>query len=101
MTKDVPKKVSIILTAHNYGRYLSKALGSALSQNYDNFEVIVVDDGSTDNTPKVIAKFEEDERLKTLTLGGVGLAAAANAGKGRANTTGRRASAGVRRGERG
>ncbi len=74
------KKVSIVITAHNYAKYLPKALESALHQVYDNLEVVVVDDGSTDATESVLASYAGDPRLRTITLNGVGLAAASNRG---------------------
>lgn len=49
--------VSIIIPCYNGGNYIFKAIRSALQQTYDNIEVIVVDDGSTDNTQEVVAQF--------------------------------------------
>lgn len=73
-------KVSVVITAHNYGRWLPQALDSALRQHYEDFEVVVVDDGSTDNTGEVLAAYEGNPRVKTLRLQGLGLAMAANRG---------------------
>lgn len=49
--------VSIIISNYNYARFLRRAVGSALEQDYDNVEVIVVDDASTDNSAEVIASY--------------------------------------------
>jgi glycosyltransferase involved in cell wall biosynthesis len=51
--------VSIVITNYNYGRYLAEAIDSALTQSYGHCEVIVVDDGSTDDSREVIARYEK------------------------------------------
>jgi len=73
-------KVSIIITAHNYAKYLPRALDSVLSQSYPYFEVVVVNDGSTDHTEEVLHAYRDDEQIKFLQLSGVGLASACNEG---------------------
>ncbi|VEP16063.1 Glycosyltransferases involved in cell wall biogenesis [Hyella patelloides LEGE 07179] len=49
--------VSIIINNYNYDRFVSQAIDSALNQTYSSLEVIVVDDGSTDNSQKIIGNY--------------------------------------------
>lgn len=56
--------VSIIITSYNRASMISKAIESALSQDYPNFEVIVSDNCSSDDSEVVIKKFSKDSRLK-------------------------------------
>ena len=49
--------VSIIINNYNYDRFLAEAINSALNQTYRKIEVIVVDDGSTDNSRNIIASY--------------------------------------------
>ena len=49
--------VSIVINNYNYARFLPQAIDSTLNQTYDNIEVIVVDDGSTDNSPEIIKSY--------------------------------------------
>lgn len=49
--------VSIVITAYNYAEYIEKSIDSALGQSYKNIELIVINDGSTDNTNEVIEKY--------------------------------------------
>ena len=48
---------SIVIPTFNYGRFLRRAIDSAVSQKGDDFEVIVVDDGSTDDSPQIAASY--------------------------------------------
>src|SRR5205807_4083546 len=50
-------RASIVINNHNYARYLSEAIDSALRQTYPNVQVVVVDDGSTDDSPAIIASY--------------------------------------------
>ena len=51
------KLASIVIPCHNHGRYLNEAIESALTQTYQPIEVIVVDDGSTDNSAEVAGRY--------------------------------------------
>ncbi|MEZ4195091.1 MAG: glycosyltransferase family 2 protein [Candidatus Paceibacterota bacterium] len=55
--------VSIIILTYNRANYLGQAIGSVLTQTYANFELIILDDGSTDDTEKVVIEFN-DSRIK-------------------------------------
>ena len=57
-------KVSIILITYNRARFLARALNSALQQTYDNLEIYIMDDASTDNTEAVVQPYLKDERIK-------------------------------------
>jgi glycosyltransferase involved in cell wall biosynthesis len=70
--------VSIIINNYNYGPFISEAIDSALSQTYPHIEVIVVDDGSTDNSPEIITNYK-DKIIPVLKENG-GQASAFNAG---------------------
>ncbi len=61
----IPKKVSIILPTHNGDRYIREAIDSCLEQIYKNIELIVVDDGSSDNISKIITSYH-DKRVRYL-----------------------------------
>lgn len=59
--------VSIIVPAYNVDKYIFVCLESIRVQTYKNIEIIVIDDGSTDETNKICKKFEEkDSRFKVL-----------------------------------
>lgn len=70
--------VSVLITNYNYGKYLGEAIDSALNQAYSPIEVIVVDDGSTDNSREVITSYQ-DKIIPVFKENG-GQASAINAG---------------------
>jgi glycosyltransferase involved in cell wall biosynthesis len=69
--------VSVIIPTYNYAHFIGEAIESVLSQTYRNFEIIVVDDGSTDETSEVVAKFPE---ARYFNQPNQGIAAARNKG---------------------
>lgn len=70
--------VSVIIPCYNQAIYLSEAIDSALAQDYLNIEIIVVDDGSLDNTAKVARRY--GKKVKLFQQENKGLSAARNAG---------------------
>jgi glycosyltransferase involved in cell wall biosynthesis len=58
------KKISIIMPVYNGEIYIEESINSILQQSYSNFELIIVNDGSTDRTKEVINKFFYDLRIK-------------------------------------
>ena len=72
-------KVSVVIPTYNFGHFLGEALQSVLDQTFADFEIIVVDDGSTDNTRDVVASFKDD-RIRYTYQENRGVAAATNVG---------------------
>lgn len=70
--------VSVIIPTHNRAGFLARAIDSVLAQTYADFELIVVDDGSTDGTPELLASY--GKKLTVLRQDNHGPAAARNAG---------------------
>ena len=73
--------VSVVVTSYNYGRYLAQALDSLLTQSYKVDEIIVVDDGSTDDTPRIAARYKP-QGVRYIRQDNQGVAYARNRGIG-------------------
>lgn len=77
--------ISIIIPVYNVEQYLEECVCSVLNQTYTNFEVILVDDGSPDNSPALCDKFaKQDERVIVIHKTNGGLSDARNAGLSKA-----------------
>lgn len=75
----VSKMISIIVPVYNGEKYIEKCILSIANQTYLNIQIIVVDDGSTDNTVKIVQKLmERDERIMYLYQTNKGVSAARN-----------------------
>ena len=73
--------VSIVIPVYNTAQYLVKCVQSVLEQTYPHFELILVDDGSTDDSPQLCDELaQQDERVRVLHQANGGQAAARNAG---------------------
>lgn len=70
---------SVIICNYNYGRYIGQCIRSVLNQTVADFELIIVDDGSTDDSREVIRSFQ-DSRIRTIFKENGGQASAFNAG---------------------
>ncbi|MEC4815906.1 MAG: glycosyltransferase family 2 protein [Scytonema sp. PMC 1069.18] len=75
-------KVSVIISNYNYARYLPSTIESVISQTYKNIEIIVVDDGSKDNSPEVILQLSQKYpgKIKAIFQANQGQGAAFNTG---------------------
>lgn len=78
----MPELVSIIVPVYNVRKYLDRSLASIISQTYENSEIILVNDGSTDGSDKVCERFAEKHRdiVKYISQQNAGLSSARNAG---------------------
>lgn len=75
------RPVSVILCNYNYAQYLPESIESVLRQTHPDFELILVDDGSTDGSREVMARYQaKDTRIRILSQHNGGQASAFNAG---------------------
>lgn len=71
--------LSILLPAYNAERYLKEAIDSTLAQTYADFELLLIDDGSTDDTLQIMREYEQqDERVRLITHANWGMGASLN-----------------------
>ena len=70
--------VSVVIPVYNSEKYLEECLNSVISQTYQNIEIIVIDDGSTDSSPDILKRYSD--RVSVLSKKNNGLASALNLG---------------------
>lgn len=77
--RDNQPLVSIIMPVYNCEKYISEAIESVLSQSYQNWELLIVDDGSTDHSPEIIDRYaQKDVRIQSFHNKNEGVSAARN-----------------------
>jgi glycosyltransferase involved in cell wall biosynthesis len=78
-------KVSVVTTVYNGAPYADRAIPSILAQTFEDFEWIIVDDGSEDGTPEILRELaSRDPRVRVFSPGRLGITQAANFGVGQA-----------------
>ena len=73
-------KISVIIAAYNVEKFIKQCVESVLQNTYNNFEIIVVNDGSTDSTESVCNSLLADSRVHLISQNNAGVSAARNAG---------------------
>ena len=67
LTKNIKQTlVTVYITNHNYGKYINKAIKSVLGQTLKSFELIIIDDGSKDDSRKIIDKYKNNKKVLTV-----------------------------------
>lgn len=74
------QKVSVIVPVYNGEEYIEKCINSILSQTYDNIELIIVNDGSTDKTNKIISRYKNNQKVKLIEQENIGISQTRNIG---------------------
>jgi glycosyltransferase involved in cell wall biosynthesis len=74
----VEPRITVYIPSHNYGRFLSSAIDSVLNQSIDDWELIVIDDASTDNTGEIMRLYEGHPQISLFRTEGIGLPAVCN-----------------------
>ena len=61
-------KVTVYIISHNYGEYVEQAIESVIAQTYSDWELFLIDDGSTDNTQEVFEKYQNTKDFLYLKI---------------------------------
>ena len=83
--KETKAKVTVLMPAYNVEKYIAEAIESVLKQSFSDFKLLIVNDGSTDNTEQIIRSFT-DERIILINQPHRGIASALNKGLSKANS---------------
>jgi len=82
--KEHTAKVTVLMPAFNAGNYIGEAIDSILKQSYTDFELLIVNDGSTDNTAQIVSSFTDTRIIVINHQANYGIAAALNTGLSKA-----------------
>ncbi|HEU5365834.1 MAG TPA: glycosyltransferase, partial [Hanamia sp.] len=85
MTKKTTAKVTVLMPAYNAGKYISEAIKSVLEQTFSEFQLLIINDGSTDDTEEIVHSFH-DERIFLINQSHKGIAASLNKGLSKASS---------------
>jgi CMP-N-acetylneuraminic acid synthetase len=77
-TRHSEPKVTVYIASHNYGRFLSEAIESVLRQQFDSWELLLIDDGSSDDSRNIMSLYSSDPRVRIFEQTGIGLPRVAN-----------------------
>ncbi len=66
-------KITVYITAYNYGRFVKKSIESVVNQTEQDWELIVINDGSTDDTKKIISEYEKNKKIRIINQENKGL----------------------------
>lgn len=71
-------KVTVVITVYNCEKYVARCLNSVINQTYKNLEIIVINDGSTDNSIKIISEIAKGKQIDVYTKNNEGVSSARN-----------------------
>lgn len=71
-------KVSVYIVNHNYGSYVEQAIESVLSQSFDDYELLILDNGSKDGSKEIISRYLRHEKVRAIFQDNIGLNATNN-----------------------
>ena len=77
---EINYKLTIVIPAYNVSKYLRQCLSSILHQSVKNYQIIIVNDGSTDDTGKICEEYQKNNSIKYIYQENKGLGAARNTG---------------------
>ncbi|MEP7236964.1 MAG: glycosyltransferase [Ferruginibacter sp.] len=84
MMQQSDPKITVLMPAYNVAKYIGKAIRSVLAQSFTDFELLIINDGSVDDTEKIVQAFS-DSRIRFINQSNKGVAAALNMGLVNAN----------------
>jgi glycosyltransferase involved in cell wall biosynthesis len=78
--ENLKPRISVLLPVYNAEKYIAEAINSILAQSYQNFELLILNDGSTDNSLSVISEYQDNPLIKIVSHENKGLIATLNIG---------------------